>query len=261
MNETIHISRAKISQIKKLKEKKHRDQSGLFIVQGDKVIEEVFKSSWQIEVLCATEQYLNENFDRIESVVKQVYYANEKELSEMGYFSNNNSAVAILRIRDFSIDDSKEGSELDVTEGMQIVLDGISDPGNLGTIIRSAAWFGIKKIVCSPGSVDIYNPKVIQATMGAFLRVEMIYVDLKNYFQKFRGKKKIFAADLGGTSLYKTELCRNSIVVFGSESHGISKDLYQYIDQEITIPSRVYSVESLNVGVAVGIVLAEVFRE
>jgi TrmH family RNA methyltransferase len=147
---------------------------------------------------------------------------------------------------------------------LSAALDFVQDPGNLGTIIRAAAWFGIKNIICSDNCVDLYNPKVIQATMGAILHVNVFYCDLNDFLKKAREKKiSVFGTLLEGTSIYEQELDKKGIILLGNESKGISEELKQYITKKIKIPganSATTGIESLNVSMAAAVVFSEFMR-
>ena len=142
---------------------------------------------------------------------------------------------------------------------IQIILDGIQDPGNLGTIIRLADWFGIEQIICSNDTVDVYNPKVIQATMGSFLRVNVVYTNLESYLTNY--KYPVFGTDMDGKNIYKTEFPAKFSVIFGNEGNGIRPSTEELISQMITIPrfGKYKSTESLNVSMSAGIILGQIF--
>jgi TrmH family RNA methyltransferase len=188
----------------------------------------------------------------------EVFEISNKELDRISMLKTPNQVLALVSIPGQTM--LKPSAPDDLT----LVLDEIKDPGNLGTIIRTADWFGIKKIICSENCVEIYNPKVIQATMGSIARVEVIYANLVSIFSELPKGVKIYGTVLDGKNIYKTELRQNSYLVIGSESHGISKEIMKYITDFITIPTYAASsaqAESLNASIATAISFAEFRRQ
>lgn len=238
------LSKNRIKFVKSLYLKKYRDELNLFLVEGEKIARELILLKPEfIEAIYATDEFVIEsnnpfNIERI----------TQKELNQLSLLKSPNKVLAICK--KFRQED--KGGEF------YIALDDIQDPGNLGTIIRVADWFGVKNIVCSVNTADFYNPKVIQATMGSLFRVNVFYQEL-NSFIKSKGLP-VFGAFLEGESIYKMNLSPKGILVLGNEGSGISSELAQLIKQKITIP-RFGNAESLNVSVATGIVLSEFFRK
>ncbi len=238
------LSKNKIKWIRSLQLKKNREELGLFIVEGEKMVNEALKSfSNQVEFLCLTKSsaisYENSNFE--------VAIASEDELKSISSLKNPNKSLAILKIP----------SKKRITTDFRIALDGIQDPGNMGTILRLADWFDVKEIICSKETVDVYNPKVVQASMGAIFRINVIYCDLPTYLAKI--KEPIFGALLEGQNIYKKEIEPKGILVLGNEGNGISREVISLVSEPITIP-KFGQAESLNVSVATGILLSEFFR-
>lgn len=234
------ITRNQIKLIQSLKLKKNREQLGLFVVEGKKMIEELIASDFEVEQI-----YHSNEFEITHEKAIQI---SSKDLERISFLSSNNNVLALVKI--------KESSAKTNPNELTLVLDSISDPGNLGTIIRTADWFGVEQILCSENTVDVYNPKVIQASMGSLFRVAVKYVDLKSELDNFKGK--IYGAYLDGNSIYK-EKFDNGILIIGSESHGISKDLENYVTNKVTIP-KYGNAESLNAAVATAIILSEFKR-
>lgn len=228
--------------VKSLQLKKFRTQYGTFLVEGKKLIEELRLSDFEIEQI-----YSTENLQQINSIVS----ISEAEMKSISALSTPSPFLAVVK--------QKKNLVYQEKNNLALVLDQIKDPGNLGTIIRTADWFGISQIICSHNCVDVYNPKVVQATMGSIFRVSVFYDELEEFFKRNK-HIPVFAADLDGKNILKTPIFqKKSFMLMGSESFGITKNLHQYITQKITIPSY-GSAESLNVSVATGI-LCSLYRQ
>jgi RNA methyltransferase, TrmH family len=228
--------------IHSLKLKKYRDESGLFVVEGKKLVDELLQSNVRIKNI-----YYSEGHSITDEKAEKV---SSQELSRMSHLSTPSGILAVAEI-------PKNEVKL-VANQWYLCLDTINDPGNLGTIIRTAEWFGISTIICSENTVDAYNPKVVQSSMGSLFRVNIVYVTIHELLSNYRGP--IYGAVLNGENLYKTSLANKGVVIIGSESHGISQQLEKYITQRITIPSF-GNAESLNAGIATGIILSEIKRK
>ena len=227
--------------ISKLYFKKYRNKMGLFIAEGEKVVNELLDSDYEIDSLYSTKK-INQNH----------FLLNENEMKKISFLKTPTTIFGIFKI-------PKKIEEVD-SEGTIIALESIKDPGNLGSIIRLCDWFGIKNIVCSKDSVECFNPKVVQATMGSISRVNCSYLDLNSFFIK--KQKKIYGTYLNGKSIYKSPLEKNAVYLFGNESKGISRLIDKHIDERITIPSFNLNdnPNSINVSNATAIVLSEIFR-
>jgi len=229
--------------IKSLNEKKNRTELGLFLVEGEKNVLELLASDFEIENLFITESFFNKN----EVILKDIKFepATQLELEKNGSFESNDSAIAIVKQKEnspFNIEDSE----------IILALDEVKDPGNLGTIIRIADWYGIKKIVASKETADFYNSKVISATKGSFARVQIFYTDLAEFLSN--QKTPVLGAFLDGENVHKTNFPTSGILVMGNESKGISKNIEKLITKKITIPSF-GKAESLNVAIATAVIL------
>ena len=235
------ISKQQVKFVKSLKLKKYRNKAALFLVEGAKSVAELIKSNYQIEYLFVTEKFLRA-YPEFES--QEYELCTEKELVAMGTFQSNEYALAVARIPDDAL---KIGNQK-----LIIALDEISDPGNLGTIIRIADWYAIDTIIASPGTADVYNPKVINASMGSFARVRVHYTDLLSFF-KANTHHKVLGAALYGEDVHQVKLSEPAILLMGSESKGISSELENCLDQKITIP-RLGGAESLNVAVSTAVI-------
>lgn len=241
------ISKNQLKLIHALEQKKQRKKHGLFLVQGEKNVTELFHSDFSIKEIFATPAYINKNSALLSAkgLLRITVEATEEDLKKAGTLVSNNSVLAIVECK---------ASDLPVIAAQQLilVLDQVGDPGNLGTIIRVADWYGIKQIVCSPDCADFYNPKVIAATMGSFARVQVSHTELPEYLRQ--QSAPIYGAFLEGQNIHKCALSKCAFIVMGSESHGISTEVAQLITDKITIPGFGQA-ESLNVAMATGIIL------
>ena len=237
------ITKNTVKTIQSLKQAKYRKEYQLFIVEGRKTIEELLHSSFEPTAIYATERFLKEyefHDERLETV-------SEVQMAQMSALDTPPGILAVVRIP--QQDAIRE-------DGMTLALDGIANPGNMGTIIRTAEWFGIKQIVCSEDCVELWNPKVIQATMGSVFRMQIAYTDLESYLKNTQGRA-IYGALLEGENLFKMPRWEDGVIVIGSESHGIRSQLLPYITRPITIPKAAGSLtESLNASMATGIILS-----
>ncbi len=235
------ISLQKLKWIRGLQIKKNREKEQLIVVEGDKIVRELLsKSEYNIQLIVATANFIELNITNI-----ACFLAKPSELQKMSSFSSSPEAIAIM---------PKPKTKEINTNARTLILDGIQDPGNFGTIIRTANWFGITQIICSNSTVDQYNPKTIQASMGSVFQVAIHYTDLVKFLSKI--KEPIYGALLKGDSIYKTNLSKMKFLVLGNEGNGISKEVLQLITNPILIPGK-GSAESLNVGIACGIFLSE----
>lgn len=246
-------------QIRKLHEKKHRKESGLFIVEGEKGVLELLVSDYIIRELYATADFSAKHKNAIAKgtfeggKTPRVITVDARELASFGTLSTNNSALAIVRQKN---DAFNPATLLDTLKDKYVLaLENIQDPGNLGTIIRIADWFGIDTIITTRETTDMYNPKAIAASMGSFTRIAVYTTDLVPFFAAASKKKiPIIGATLDGKNIRTAKLPRSGIIVLGSESHGISKQTSKLLSEKITIPTH-GKAESLNVAVATGIIL------
>jgi len=247
------LSKNKIKYINSLKIKKFRKKEKFFIVEGIKLINEILNSSFSVESLFSI------NFEKID--VKKIELSRlkkiqEKDLKKITSLKNHQKALAIVKIPEFNI------NENEIKNNLSLIIDNVQDAGNFGTIIRIADWFGIKNIICSENTVDLYNPKVIQATMGSITRVKIFYENLELFLKNFFSKDfNIYGTFLDGKNIYKKKLDKKGFIIIGNEGKGISKELYKFITKKISIPSfSDKKVESLNVSVATAIICSEFFR-
>lgn len=234
------LSKNKIKWIKGLHLKKNRDSEGLFVVEGDKMVSELIEF-WPeyVEFICTSDSQLQFN--------GTLYITDDKTIKEIGSLKTPNKFLAVV----------KKPKIEPKAEKLVLVLDGIQDPGNFGTIIRTADWFNVDLIVCSQGTVDVFNPKVVQASMGSIFRVPIIYENLEAYLRA--SKLDIYGAFLEGNNIYIQDLPKEAIIIMGNEGFGISDDIKKLVQHKIHIP-RFGGAESLNVSIATGILLSEFRR-
>jgi TrmH family RNA methyltransferase len=248
------LSRNKVKYIQSLSRKKGRDETGLFIAEGEKLIIELMQSGFHFELLVTLEGQLYKFTD----IQCEKHIASIDELKKISLLTTPPTVVAVCKQR---IDKLSTGS---LKNDLTIVLDDIQDPGNFGTIIRMASWFGIEQIICSENTADCYNPKVIQATMGAIAHVKIIYTNLLSFLSNsIKEGRDVYGTFLEGEDIYRTSVVENGIVVFGNEGKGISNEVESIITKKISIPSFVnakHNVESLNVSIAASIVCSEFRR-
>ncbi len=236
--------------------KKFRVLHRQFVVEGEKIIKDsILKSRVIPDVLIAGSDWLNENKSITALAVPEILEADQKDLVRITSLETPPSVMAV-----FSMPDPETGCN-PAASSLSIALDTIQDPGNLGTIVRIADWFGIDQIFCSPGCADVYNPKTIQASMGALFNVQVSYTDLKNLLEKLHQTKDfpILGTFMQGVSVQEVGKVRKGIILFGNESRGISAELTPYISNRITIPpgnDNPAHVESLNVASSVAVVCA-----
>lgn len=238
------LSKARIKLIQSLLVKKNRKALQLFVVEGKKQVAELLQSSFHIQSLVATAAFLAEYAQDIKNHT-EITMVSEDELQKASFQQQPQEALAIVKIphQPFEINH--------LNQQFTIMLDGIQDPGNLGTIIRIADWYGIKQVVCSLDCVDVYNPKTIQATMGSFLRVTTHYQHLPDVLTA--NTLPLYAAVMDGQNLHHTAFSQEGILLIGNEGKGITEHLLQFKHQPITIP-KFGGAESLNAGVATAII-------
>ena len=245
------INNGIIKVVRTLSAKKYRDEEGLFVAEGTKCVRDTWnhfncrwliaKRSWYDQ--CGTA----EHYDKI-------VFATGQQMARVSQFDTPSDVIAVYEKPQDSIDTAA------VAKNLNIVLDNIQDPGNLGTIIRLADWFGIRDIFASKTTVDVYNQKVVQATMGAIARVKVHYGDLEQVFEQYPDHK-IYGTFLDGKNIYDSDLGKTGFVIFGNEGQGISAKVAKHVNERLLIPKAAGAgSESLNVGVAAAITISEFFR-
>ena len=239
------LSRNHIKLITSLRQKKYRLKHKLFVAEGVKVVEELLNSNFEIEKLFVTEEY--KSFAKETDVVS----ISALELKKISQLKSPNKVLGLFKIPVVS---------MVPTEGLVVALDDVNDPGNLGTIIRLCDWFGVAKLVCSQKTVDCFNQKVVQASMGSLSRVSIVYQDLISFLELC--ELPTFIADMDGENVYQTELPKEAVLIMGNEANGISDQIRNSIDRKVAIPrfGAVQQTESLNVATATAILLSEFKR-
>ena len=230
------ITKNQIKFIKSLSLKKNRIKEQLFIAEGEKVVSELLRSDFEIKNVYATKEWKvsNDNITQISNA----------ELQRISNLKSPNKVLAIVQFKNHKIIKH---------HGITLVLDEINDPGNLGTIIRMCDWFGVKQIICSKNTVDIFNPKVVQSAMGSAFRVKVYYTDLENYLSDIT--TPIYGAFMDGKNLKEVKLAKSAHLVMGNEANGISAEINKLITDKVAIKNIGKSAESLNVAVATSILL------
>lgn len=250
------ISRQKIDFIHGLARKKEREMAGCFVAEGEKLVFDLLRTTLNLrEIYCTQEGLSSVQSKRLKAEAIPV---SDKEMERISGFKNPSSILALFEIPTY------QEAGPSSFEGLNLVLDGLQDPGNLGTIVRMADWFGISNIFCSPDCADLYNPKCVQSTMGALARVEVHYLNLPELLKQATDLKiPVYGTFMAGENLFTTELAKKALIILGSEGKGISSDLNQFLTKKITIPSYPtgsHELESLNVAVSAAIVCAEFRR-
>ena len=236
----------KIKILQSLDQKKFRQKYNLFLVEGNKTIKEIPSSGYRIKEIFSV------NSDSLSVESSLITKISPSELKKISFLQHPKDSVAVCELKEERIVENNLA---------QLVLDGIQDPGNLGTIIRLADWFGIPQIICSEDTVDLYNPKVIQASMGSFLRVNLVYQNLENFLQE--SDVAIIGTDMDGVSFYDYPFPTQFNLVLGNEGNGIRPEIEKLLTDKITIPrfGKSQATESLNVSMAAGIILGQIFSK
>ena len=245
-------SKALIQKVSTLSHKKFRDELKLFVVEADKLVEELLNSSFSVKQLFVTKESILAAYNHPQKEV-----VTEQDMKRMSALKTPSTSLAVIEIPQQQLN---VGS---LAQQLTIVLDEIQDPGNLGTIIRLADWFGVSNLICSPNTADCYNPKVVQASMGAITRVKIHYLPLVNFLSSLPHEIPIYGTFLNGSNIYSSQLSKHGIVVMGNEGNGISKGVESLIQHRLLIPSFAQNEEgseSLNVAVATAICCSEFRR-
>lgn len=245
------LSKNQVKYIQALHQKKYRQQHGAFLVEGAKSVQEVLQSDFQTELVVATDIFYKENSRLMDHQRTPVEIASSADLERIGTLDSNNAALAVVR--------TKENRPLVAKPGeITLILDDVRDPGNLGTILRIADWYGVRTILCSETTTDVYNPKVISASKGSFTRVNWWYGDVGRLLSEIgdsgAGSLPVYGAFLGGADVHTLSFESGGYLVMGNESNGISPAVGQHVTRRVTIP-RYGDAESLNVGIATAVLL------
>jgi TrmH family RNA methyltransferase len=237
------LSKNTVKFIKSLHQKKYRSESGKFFVEGEKSVVEVLQSDFLVDLLLVTEEFANKHAPLLRAFQGEVLLVTPGQLEQVGQYQSNDAALAVVQMKP-NTSFTPEASEL------ILALDEVRDPGNLGTIIRIADWYGIKKMIFSPQTAEFYNPKVIQSSMGSFSRVQFYYEELGKAFAAW--KLPVYGAFLEGEVIHNLVNPLAGVLLMGNESKGISKETEQWVSRKITIPGYGQA-ESLNVAIATAI--------
>lgn len=238
------ISAKQVQLIRSLQHKKFRQKYNLFVVEGDKIIREVLASNFNVTDIFTTDKYFDSKH-----ILSKIHLINDKDLKKISFLQHPKDALALVQIPEYK--------EVDLAKiSFAIALDGIQDPGNLGTILRIADWFGIEHILCSEDTVDVYNPKVIQAARSSFTRVKVHYISLVETLSSLT--IPLIYADMEGDDYRVTDFPKNAIIVFGNEGNGIRPELRALKHTSVSIPqiNHHHQAESLNVAVSAAILIA-----
>lgn len=251
------LSRGKIKLIQSLNRKKSRDDSGFFLAEGNKMVEEALRSGFRIESVVCTPEFrsLHPEFN---SGLFEWIESDAETIRKASLLQNPQDALAIV------YQPQPPLTEPDLPDDLCLVLDFIQDPGNMGTILRIADWFGISSVICSESTVDCYNPKVVQASMGAIFRIKPQYTNLEFLLQKARHSQvPVYGTFMDGNNIYAESLTKNGIIVLGNEGNGISDSISRLVNRRIAIPTfstNANKAESLNVAIAASICCSEFRR-
>ncbi|MCF6212617.1 MAG: RNA methyltransferase [Flavobacteriaceae bacterium] len=239
------VSKNQIKRVYSLQQKKYRNLHNLFVVEGEKGVNEFLNSEYKLHALFCTDTFSVSGFE------EEIYRVSEKDLKKLSLLKTPNKVLALFyQIPQKTI----------VNKGFTLVLDNVKDPGNLGTIIRLCDWFNVTQLICSPETVDCYNPKVVQATMGSLTRVSIVYTDILEVIKNT--KRPCFVSVMDGENIYSADIPNEAILIMGNEANGISDKIIKEIDTHLTIPrfNNSGTPESLNVATATAILLSEFKR-
>lgn len=259
----MQLSKNKIKFLHSLQQKKFRDLNNVFLAEGKKLIKEITDAGGKIKYIVAEKHWLQENNTFLERIEKDVYETSENTLRKISSQKTPQGIVAVIEKPDNKIEEEYLRDVLH--NDIAIYLDDIQDPGNMGTLLRTADWFGIRHVFVSNGCVDIFNPKTIQSSMGAIGRVDVVNFPLQSIADVIDSDKNIpvCGAFLEGENIYNTQLSTNGLIVLGNEANGISNKNAKYITQRLAIPSfekNTTNIESLNVAIAGAIICSEFRR-
>ena len=248
------LSKTQIKYIQSLRQKKYRHLHGVYIVEGEKIVSEYILQDYPLINIYADSQWSIENHNITSKESPPLTIVNEQELRKISTLSSPNKVVALARLP-AQLSENKMAALLG--RGLHLGLEALRDPGNLGTVIRTADWFGFDSIICSEDCVDAYNPKVVQASMGSLARVRMIYTSIASILKST--KLPVYAACVEGENIFEETLPSDAIIVIGNESNGLSEGTMNLSSKKVRIP-RFGKSESLNAAVAAGIIMVEFRR-
>ena len=252
------ISKNKAKFILSLQKKSIRDENHLFIIEGDKLVKEFLQSGTRLWFLAAKPDFIDSLLPEEKAIIDDIESVGFDDLKRISSLKTPHNALAVVPFPENNPDMDE------ILRNLCVALDFIQDPGNLGTIIRAAAWFGIKDVVCSENCVDVYNPKVIQASMGALLHVRVHYFNLRQFLGvALNNGLPVYGTMMNGESIYERKLENKGVILFGNESRGISDDIIPLVSEKIMIPrfnNLKHGIDSLNVSMAASIIFSEFAR-
>ncbi|MEJ7767006.1 MAG: RNA methyltransferase [Chitinophagaceae bacterium] len=241
------ILKSQVKYIQSLNEKKFRNEEGVFVAEGPKIVRELMAASnMQVVTLFATTPWLS-SLTNLQELSAELHELSEDELQRISFMATPNQVLGVFKQPAFAVDSL-------FADNLSLLLDGIQDPGNMGTIIRIADWFGIRQVIASRNSVDVFNPKVIQSTMGSIARVQITYHDIDEFIGQHAGIP-LYASSLNGKPLASFGKVKEGMLLIGNESKGVRDELIERAQHQVTIP-RFGDAESLNAAVATGIILS-----
>ena len=252
----MEISKSKISRYAQLRNKKFRKEYGLFVAEGHKVVRDTL-GSFGLEALVATNGWLGQNEDIVSSLPEEkVFSAKRDAINKISSLSDSPDVIAVYAIPDRQFDFSEP-----LTDEMYLVIDGVQDPGNLGTIIRTAHWFGLRRVFCSTDCVDCYNPKTVQSTMGSLAAVDVVYCDIEDLMLSNPSLPR-YGLQLDGEDIFKVDSFVPGFIIMGREGRGIRQNISALISRSLLIPPADphNHPDSLNVGVATAITLSQMIK-
>jgi len=250
------ISKNKAKYIRSLKQKKYRDSEGVFVAEGPKVVGDLLPLM-KADMVVAVKPWLESNAGILALSGVEIIEVSDEELLSISFLQHPQKVMGVFRK---NVEDGYKGR---ISQSLSLALDGVQDPGNLGTIVRVADWFGIETILCSHDTADVYNPKVVQATMGSIAHVNVVYCDLEKEIDRLPDGFPIYGTLLDGDNLYSQELTTKGLIVMGNEGNGISPKIRERVNKRLYIPNFPCgraAAESLNVAVATAVVCAEFRR-
>ena len=260
------LSKATIKFVRSLEQKKFRKAENAFIAEGFKSVNDLLAEGWRARLVLATPEWQPPVMTP-RNGAPQIVSVTEEELRKASLLQHPQQVLAVFDMPEACshdvIDGASQTDSIDATKQLVLCLDGVQDPGNLGTIIRTADWFGIRHIICSNGTADAFNPKVVQATMGSIARVRIQYTDLITFIEKQPSGTPVYGTLLDGEDIYGSQLSHNGIIIMGNEGNGISNEVRKHITKKLLIPSFAQNsttAESLNVSIATAIILSEFQR-
>ncbi|HCC72075.1 MAG TPA: RNA methyltransferase [Bacteroidales bacterium] len=253
------LSSSNIKLINSLRYKKYRDRYNLFVIEGDKLVNEFLESEKHVKLLLATSEWIEKTDRKLLSSAEEIIMLNDREIKKISQLKTPQNTLALVNIEKHNLE------LLALSVKLNIGLENIQDPGNLGTIIRVAAWFGIDTIICSNETVDVYNPKTIQASMGAILHVKVFYTNMLNFLNDIsKIEMPVFAATLDGVPIQEITKTDHGLLLFGNESKGLSANFITHATHKIKIPAYgqvLPGIESLNVAMSAAIICNEFRRD